>query len=151
MSWPLARSFALVLALAPCAAAGGTLSVHPSAPAQSSEEPVAQPPAATPRKPATPGIGGRTEPEWREGALVRQRAVASAEAALTACEAREAPAPYRDYAGYYRPAARPRDGYRWVEIKNCDDARADLGDAQRDLDDFEEQARQSAVPPGWMR
>jgi hypothetical protein len=147
----LARSFAVILALSPCAATGGTLNLQPTAPAQPSEEPVAQPRATTPRKPATPELGGRTEPEWRDGALARQRAVESAEAALAACEEREAPPPYRDYAGYYRPAARPRDGYRWVEIKNCDDARLDLADAQRELDDFEEQARRSAVPPGWMR
>ena len=152
MSPPLTRTLVLILALSPCAATGGTLNVHPAAPAPRSETPEQEAPRATmPREPATPAIGGRSEAEWRDGALERQRAVESAEAALAACEAREAPAPVRDYAGYYRPAARPRDGWRWVEIKNCDDARLDLGDAQRELDDFEEQARRSDVPPGWMR
>jgi hypothetical protein len=125
--------------------------MQPAAPAPRSEEPAAQPPATTLREPATPEIGGRSEAGWRDAALARRRALESAESALAACEEREAPAPYRDYEGYYRPAARPRDGYRWVEIKNCDDARLDVADAQHDLDDLEEQARQSSVPPGWMR
>ena len=72
----------------------------------------------------------------------------AAEAALAACEASEAPAPYRDFSGY---VTRGRDGPYWVEIKNCDDARLDLEAARREADDFEEQARRSSVPPGWMR
>ena len=145
------RALLLILALSPWGAIAGTLNVHPSAPAAPSEPTEAQPRATTLREPATPAIGGRSEADWRDGALQRQRALASAQTALAACEEREAPEPVRDYAGYYRPAARPRDGYRWVGIKSCDDARTDLSDAQRDLDDFEEQARKAAVPPGWMR
>lgn len=142
----------LILALSPCAAGAGTLNVHPSTAPPQTEAPQAQPRATSPREPATPEIGGRSESDWREGALARQRALESARAALAACEAREAPAPYRDYSGYYRPATQPQQrGYQWVEIKNCDDARLDVTDAQLDLDDFEEQARKSAVPPGWMR
>ena len=151
VSSPLARALVLILALVALRGDGRNAQRAPAAPAAPQRSADPQPRATTPREPATAEIGGRSEDEWRDAALARQRAVASAEAALAACEAREAPAPYRDYAGYYRPAARPRDGYRWVEIKNCDDARLDLADAQRDLDDFEEQARRSAVPPGWMR
>jgi hypothetical protein len=111
----------------------------------------AAPNATTPQQPATPEIDGLAEAEWRDRALARQHALASTEAALAACEAREAPPPYRDYAGYYRPPARPRQGYRWVEIKNCDAARRDVETAQRDLEAFEEAARRRSVPPGWTR
>lgn len=143
MSSRLARILALTLLLAPGAAGSGTLSVHPAAPAP--------PRATTPREPATPDVDDLRESEWRDGASARRHALESARATLSACEAREAPPPYRDFAGYYRPAARPRDGYRWVEIKNCDDARLDVADAQRELEAFEEAARRSAVPPGWLR
>jgi hypothetical protein len=146
------RALVLILALSPLAAAGGTLNVHPSTPAPQTDAPQRQPRATSHREPAAPEIGGRSEVDWREGALARQRALESAEAALAACEVREAPAPYSDYSGYYRPATRPqRRGHQWVEIKNCDDARLDVADARAELDDFEEQARKSAVPPGWMR
>lgn len=144
----------LILALSPIAAAGGTLNVHPSTPAPptQTEAPELQPRATSHREPATPEIGGRSEVDWREGALARQRALESAEAALAACELREAPAPYSEYSGYYRPTTQPRQhGYQWVAIKNCDDARLDVSDAQAAVEDFEEQARTSAVPPGWMR
>ncbi len=100
------------------------------------------------REPATPAVGGRGEAEWRDAALTRQRALESAEATLSSCEAREAPAPYRDIAGY---VARGRRGPYWVEIKSCDDARIDVQDARREIADFEEQARRLSVPPGWMR
>ncbi len=149
MSSSLARVLVLIFAVSPCAATSGTLNVHPSTPAPPGE-PEAQRTATRPA-PATPEIGGRSEADWRAAALARQHALESTRTALAACEMREAPPPYRDYDGYYRPAARARDGYRWVEIKNCDEMRLDLDDAQRDLDDFEEAARRSSVPPGWMR
>ena len=151
MSSPLARALVLLIAVSPWAAAGGTLTVHPAAPAPRSEPSPAQPRATAPREVATPEIGGLRESEWRDAALARQRALESTQAALAACEEREAPPPYRDYAGYYRPPARPRRGYQWVEIKNCDAARLDVEDARRDLDAFEDAARKSAVPPGWVR
>lgn len=141
-----------MLALSPCAAIAGTLNVHPSTATPQTQAPRAQPRATSHREAATPEIGGRSEADWREAALARQRALESARDALAACEVREAPAPYRDYSGYYRPTTQPRErGYQWVEIKNCDDARLDVAAAQADLDDFEEQARKSAVPPGWLR
>lgn len=153
MSSPLARTLALFVALSPVAALGGTLNVHPSLPAsRSSEAPEPpQPRATTLPEAATPEIDGRSESDWRDAALERRRALESAEAALVACELREAPAPYRDFAGYYRPSAQWRRGYRWVEIKNCDDARLDVEHARREAEDFEEQARRRSVPPGWMR
>jgi hypothetical protein len=97
---------------------------------------------------ASPELGGRSEEEWRDAALTRQRALETAEAALSACEASEAPAPYRDFSGY---VTRGRRGPYWVEIKNCDDARLDAKTARREVDGFEEQARRSSVPPGWIR
>jgi hypothetical protein len=142
----------LILALSPCAAGAGTLNVHPSTSSPQLEAPREQPRATSHREAATPEIGGRSEADWRAGALARERALESARAALAACEEREAPAPYRDYSGYYRPTTQPQQrGYQWVEIKNCDDARLDVVDAQADLDELEEQARKSAVPPGWLR
>jgi hypothetical protein len=141
-----------MLALSPCAAGAGTLNVHPSTAPPQAEAPRPQPRATSHREPATPEIGGRSEADWREAALVRRRALESARDTLAACEVREAPAPYRDYSGYYRPTTQPQQrGYQWVEIKNCDDARLDVVDAQADLDELEEQARKSAVPPGWLR
>jgi len=137
----------LFLALTPCAAAGGTLNVHPSAPPTPREE-QAIPRATSRPERAHSEIGGRSEAEWRDAALARQRALESAEAALAACEASEAPAPYRDFSGY---VTRGRRGPYWVEIKNCDDARLDVEAARREVDGFEEQARRSSVPPGWMR
>jgi hypothetical protein len=146
------RVLVLILALSPGAAVAGTLNVHPSTASAPTEATQAQPRATSHREPAAPEIGGRSEADWREAALTRQRALESALAALTACELREAPPPYRDYSGYYRPTTKPQQrGHQWVEIKNCDDARQHVTDAQVDLDDFEEQARKSAVPPGWMR
>lgn len=142
-----ARQLFLFLALAPCAAAGGTLNVHPSTPPTPREQ-QAPPRAAPLPESATPEVGGRTEVEWRDAALSRQRALESAEAALALCEASEAPAPYRELSGYL---TRGRHGPYWVEIKNCDDARLDLEAARREVDGFEEQARRSSVPPGWMR
>jgi len=134
----------LLLTLAPCAAAAGTLTVHPSVPRDGR---AAQ--NATPLpEPATSQIAERGEAAWRDAALARQRALESAEATLASCEAREAPAPYRDIAGY---VARGRRGPYWVEIKSCDEARIDVQDARRELTDFEEQARRQNVPPGWMR
>ncbi len=142
-----ARHLFVFLALAPCAAAGGTLNVHPSAPPTPRQEQA--PPRATsfPER-ATPQVGGRSEAEWRDAALARQRALEAAEAALSACEASEAPAPYREFSGY---VAHGHRGPYWVEIKNCDDARLDVEAARREVDGLEEQARRSSVPPGWMR
>jgi hypothetical protein len=152
MSSSRTRALVLILALSPLAAAAGTLNVHPAAAAPQTGAPQTQPRATSHREPATPAIGGRSEAAWREASLARQRALESAEAALAACEVREAPAPYRDYSGYYRPTTQPRErGYQWVEIKNCDDARQGVADAQAERDDLEEQARKSAVPPGWLR
>jgi hypothetical protein len=118
--------------------------VHPS----TGHEERAEPHATPLPEPATPEIGGRSEDEWRDAALAQQRALESAEATLASCEAREAPAPYRDVSGY---VARGRHGPYWVEIKSCDDERIDAQDARREATDFEEQARRQSVPPGWMR
>ena len=69
--------------------------------------------------------------------------------ALAACEAREAPPAYDGVAAY---VTRGRDGrLREVEIKRCDDERADLDAARRELERFEEEARRLGVPPGWLR
>lgn len=141
------RHLLLFLALAPFAAAGGTLNLHPSAPPTPREEQAIPRAAALPER-ETPEIGGRSQIDWRNAALALQRALESAEAARAACEAREAPAPYRDFSGYVTPG---RDGPYWVEIKNCDDARLDAEAARREMDAFEEQARRSSVPPGWIR
>jgi len=118
--------------------------VHPSAAHEERAEPHA---TALPER-ATPEIGGRSENEWRDAALAQRRALESAEATLASCEAREAPAPYRDVSGYL---ARGRRGPYWVEIKSCDGERIDVQDARREVTDFEEQARRQSVPPGWMR
>jgi len=118
--------------------------VHPSAAHEERAEPHA---TALPER-ATPEIGGRSENEWRDAALAQRRALESAEATLASCEAREAPAPYRDVSGYL---ARGRRGPYWVEIKSCDGERIDMQDARREVTDFEEQARRQSVPPGWMR
>jgi hypothetical protein len=108
----------------------------------------AAPHATPPPEHATLEIGGRSEDEWRDAALTQQRAMESAEATLASCEAREAPAPYRDVSGY---VARGRRGPYWVEIKSCDGERIDAQDARREATDFEEQARRQSVPPGWLR
>lgn len=134
----------LLIALAPCPALAGTLTLHPSAPRESR----ADAPATPPPERATPQIGGRSEAEWRDTALAGQRALASAEDELARCASREAPAPYRDVAGY---VASGRRGPYWVEIKSCDDARIEVQAARREIGDLEEQARQLGVPPGWMR
>ena len=118
--------------------------MHPSAAHEERAEPHA---TALPER-ATPEIGGRSENEWRDAALAQRRALESAEATLASCEAREAPAPYRDVSGYL---ARGRRGPYWVEIKSCDGERIDVQDARREVTDFEEQARRQSVPPGWMR
>ena len=141
---PLHLRALLLLALAPCAASAGTLTLHPSAPRE--ERAASQ---ATPLpEPESPGIGGRSEDEWRNAALARQRALESAESTLASCEVREAPAPVRYVSGYL---ARGRRGPYWVEIKICDAERVDVQDARREVTDFEEQARRLSVPPGWMR
>ena len=141
-SWTL-RAL-LLISLAPAPALAGTLTLHPSAPHESRTDA----PATPPPERATPLIGGRSEAGWRDTALAQQRALESAEAELASCEAREAPAPYRDVAGY---VARGRRGPYWVEVKNCDDARIEVRDAQREIRDFEDQARRLGVPPGWLR
>ena len=118
--------------------------MHPSAPREERAESQATP---LPER-ASPRIGGRSEDEWRDAALARQRALESAEDTLASCEAREAPAPVRDVSGY---VASGRRGRYWVEIKSCDEERVDAQDAGRAVTDFEEQARRLSVPPGWMR
>ena len=128
----------------PGPALAGTLTLHPSAPRESR---TAAPATPHPEH-ATPRIGERSEAEWRDTALTRQRALESAEDELASCESREAPAPYRDVAGY---VARGRRGPYWVEVKSCDDARIEVEDARREIGDLEEQARRLGVPPGWMR
>jgi len=134
----------LLIALAPCAALAGTLTLHPSAPRESRTDA----PATPPPERATPRIGDRSEAEWRDLAFTRQRALESAEDELASCESREAPAPYRDVAGY---VASGRSGPYWVEVKSCDEARIEAQDARREIGDLEEQARRLGVPPGWLR
>lgn len=134
----------LLIALAPGPALAGTLTLHPSARRESRADAHATPPPEH----ATAPIGDRSEAEWRDAALARQRVLESAEDALATCESREAPAPYRDVAGY---VASGRRGPYWVAVKSCDDARIEVQDAQRASRDFEEQARRLGVPPGWMR
>ena len=141
---PLPLQALLLLTLAPCAAAAGTLNGHPSGAHEARAEPFAAPPPDG----VGAAIGGRSEGEWRDAALALQRALESAEATLASCEAREAPAPIRDVSGY---VASGRRGPYWVEIKSCDEERVDAQDAGRAVTDFEEQARRLSVPPGWMR
>ncbi|RIL07948.1 MAG: hypothetical protein DCC71_01075 [Proteobacteria bacterium] len=98
---------------------------------------------------ADPARGDEGEAWWRAQHAARAAAVASLEREVAACEEREAPPAYDGVAGY---VTRGRDGrWREVEIKRCDQQRADLEAARTELDQFEEQARRRGIPPGWLR
>lgn len=94
-------------------------------------------------------IAGRTEVEWRDAMASLEREAESARETLDACEAREAPAAYDGISGIVRRDERGR--LYGVEIVRCDEARAGLAEARSALEDFEENARRSGVPPGWLR
>jgi hypothetical protein len=94
-------------------------------------------------------IGGRTQTEWREEMAALERAAERAEAALAACEEREAPAAYDGIDAVITQDRRGR--LRGVAITRCDEQRLDQDESRAALDDFEESARRSGVPPGWLR
>lgn len=94
-------------------------------------------------------IGGRTQAEWRAEMAALERDAERAEQVLEACEAREAPAAYD---GIDAIITRDRRGrLRGVEITRCDDERSELVEVQSAIEDFEDAARRSEVPPGWLR
>jgi hypothetical protein len=87
---------------------------------------------------------------WRAAMASRERAVESSAEAVVRCEEREAPPAYDGVAGYVVPSA--RDGRpRYVEVKRCDAERDALEAARAELARFEDEARRSDVPPGWLR
>jgi hypothetical protein len=94
-------------------------------------------------------IGGRTQTEWREEMAALERAVERAEAALAACEEREAPAAYDGIDAVITQDRRGR--LRGVAITRCDEERLDQDESRAAVEDFEESARRSGVPPGWLR
>ncbi|MCU0670679.1 MAG: hypothetical protein MUF70_15220 [Myxococcota bacterium] len=94
-------------------------------------------------------IGGRTQTVWREEMAALERAVERAEAALAACEEREAPAAYDGIDAVITQDRRGR--LRGVAITRCDEERLDQDESRAAVEDFEESARRSGVPPGWLR
>lgn len=105
--------------------------------------------AASARAEDEGSIGGRTQAEWRDEMASLERAEERAEQVLEACEAREAPAAYD---GIDAVITRDRRGrLRGVELTRCDDARSDLREVRSALEDFEDGARRTGVPPGWLR
>lgn len=94
-------------------------------------------------------IGGRDESAWREQAHALAGEIEWLEARVEECEESEAPPAYDGVGGYW---VRGRDGrLRRVEVKRCDEQRAELSAARGALDRFEERARRLGVPPGWLR
>jgi hypothetical protein len=94
-------------------------------------------------------IAGRTQAQWRDEMASLEREVERAEQAVEACEAREAPAAYD---GIDAVIERDRHGrLRGVELLRCDDERLDLAALRAAIEDFEDGARRSGVPPGWLR
>ena len=94
-------------------------------------------------------IAGRSQNEWRGEMMALERAVERAEAALAACEEREAPAAYDGIDAVITQDRRGR--LRGVELTRCDEQRLDQSESRAALEDFEESARRSGVPPGWLR
>jgi hypothetical protein len=94
-------------------------------------------------------IGGRDESWWREGAESREQQVAALEQVVADCEKTEAPDDGGVVEGYGigRIHGRPV----LVPLKRCDDERARLEGARGELERFEDEARRSGVPPGWLR
>lgn len=87
---------------------------------------------------------------WRAAATANAGDVEAREEALATCEEREAPPAYDGVDGYVTQSN--GDGrLRWVELKRCDQERADLDAARSALERFEDDARRSEVPPGWLR
>ena len=94
-------------------------------------------------------IGGRTRTEWREEMAALERAAERADAALAACEEREAPAAYDGIDAVITQDRRGR--LRGVRITRCDAERLDRDECRAAVEDFEDLARRSEVPPGWLR
>lgn len=94
-------------------------------------------------------IDGRAQIEWREEMAALERSVERAREELAACEEREAPAAYDAIDFVIRRGRRGR--LYGVEVTRCDDARAELAESVHALEDYEDMARASGVPPGWLR
>jgi hypothetical protein len=92
----------------------------------------------------------RDEAWWRAAATAHASAIEAGEEALAACEEREAPPAYDGVDGYVTRSN--GDGrLRWVEVKRCDEERAELDAARNALERFEDEARRGGIPPGWLR
>ena len=95
-------------------------------------------------------VAGHDAAWWRAASEARAADVETRHAELAACEEREAPPAYDAVDGYVTTGR--RDGrLRYVKIRRCDEERAAFEAARAELDRFEEQARGSGVPPGWLR
>jgi hypothetical protein len=92
----------------------------------------------------------RDESWWRAAATAHASEIEASEEALAACEEREAPPAYDGVDGYVT-RSRGDGRLRWVEVKRCDEERADLDAARTALERFEDEARRLEVPPGWLR
>jgi len=113
------------------------------------QAPAARGPAPKPAaidRTAAPGsdeerIGGKTEPEWRQGYQMLQSELAGLERRLEYLERNP-----HERAKTRR--GRDRLASRWAEVQQV---KRGLESTRERLETYEDKARQTGVPPGWLR
>jgi len=92
--------------------------------------------------------GGHDEAWWRDERGRQVQAIDELDAKVTACKSGEAPPPEDPTTGQVEHNDAKR---RAARNEACKEASAALETKRRDLESFEERARQQGVPPGWLR
>ena len=110
---------------------------------------------------AAPGgelAGGHDEAWWREERARQVREIDALDAKVSSCKTAEAPADDksggapRDENVAPDAAAEQRGRDRKASAREaCNEATGALETKKRELENFEESARQQGVPPGWLR
>lgn len=101
-------------------------------------------------KPTRPGVQAPASPDpetaerehWQKRKRELEKAVDDAQARIDRAEATY---------GRGRRANRLRGQQKVDALKELDEARQQLADAQKALEAFPEEARRAGVPPGWIR
>ena len=120
------------------------ITIVPQINAPAAREPAPQPAAID--RAAAPGsdeerIGGKTEPEWRQGYQTLQSELAGLERRLEYLERNP-----HERAKTRR--GRDRLASRWAEAQQL---KHDLESTRERRESYEDKARQTGVPPGWLR
>ncbi len=103
--------------------------------------------SAAPASPATHAaedrVGGKTDVQWRDEATRLRSRIALFEAPAARCE--------KDRFAWSRGDGGRKYREEQAEAEACQRTELELSLARKALEDFEELARRTGVPPGWIR